>query len=477
VTVEQQIRWALGLVLAAILVIVGISYWNTVELTQSEQLVQHTQEVGKEIETLLVAVVDSETGARGFVITSSEAFLEPASRAERAVPAHIARLRELTADYAVQLQRIATLQGLITKRFDFNRRIVSIRRAQGLDATTSLVASGEGKVLTDGIRSVLADMRTEEESRLSERQQTAQSHAQAARYIGVVLVVLLLTAISAFFTVIRRDIAARARTMEALEHSENTLRAFAQQLERSNRDLQDFAMVASHDLQEPLRKIRMFGDRLKEECGATLPAHGRDYLERMQNAAARGQALIEGLLAYSRVTTKAQPPVPIALDAVAREVVGDLEGRITAVGGRVEIGRLPTIEADPLQMRQLLQNLIGNALKFHREGESALVRVEARRALGGEVPIGEAGANGEMWTLSVADNGVGFDEKYLDRIFKLFQRLHERGVYDGAGMGLAICRKIVERHNGTITATSTPGRGATFLVTLPAKQPRRETLG
>ncbi len=476
-TVEQQIRWALGLVLAAILVIVGISYWNTVELTQSEQLVQHTQEVGKEIETLLVAVVDSETGARGFVITSSEAFLEPASRAERAVPAHIARLRELTADYAVQLQRIATLQGLIAKRFDFNRRIVSIRRAQGLDATTSLVASGEGKVLTDGIRSVLADMRTEEESRLSERQRTAQSHAQAARYIGVVLVLLLLTAISAFFTVIRRDITARARTMEALEHSENTLRAFAQQLERSNRDLQDFAMVASHDLQEPLRKIRMFGDRLTEECGATLPAHGRDYLERMQNAAARGQALIEGLLAYSRVTTKAQPPVPTALDAVAREVVGDLEGRLTAVGGRVEIGRLPTIEADPLQMRQLLQNLIGNALKFHREGESALVRVEARRAVSGEAPIGEGGANDEMWTLSVADNGIGFDEKYLDRIFKLFQRLHERGVYDGAGMGLAICRKIVERHNGTITATSTPGRGATFLVTLPAKQPRRETLG
>jgi signal transduction histidine kinase len=477
VTVEQQIRWALGLVLAVILVIVGISYWNTVELSNSERLVQHTQEVGKEIETLLVAVVDSETGARGFVITSSEAFLEPANRAERDVPAHVARLRELTADNPVQLQRIAALQRLIAKRFDFNRRTVSTRRERGLDAATSLVASGEGKTFTDGVRSVLTDMRLEEESLLSERQRTAQSHAQAARSIGVVLVVLLLTAISAFFTVIRRDIAARARTMEALEHSEITLRAFAQQLERSNRDLQDFAMVASHDLQEPLRKIRMFGDRLKEECGATLPPHGRDYLERMQNAAVRGQALIEGLLAYSRVTTKAQPPVPIALDAVAREVVGDLEGWLATAGGRVEIGRLPTIEADPLQMRQLLQNLIGNALKFHRADQSPLVRVEARRTVSNEAPAGDAGAEEEAWTLSVADNGIGFDEKYLDRIFKLFQRLHERGVYDGAGMGLAICRKIVERHNGTITATSTPGRGATFLVTLPAKQPRRETFG
>ncbi|HEX2570146.1 MAG TPA: PAS domain S-box protein [Polyangia bacterium] len=257
------------------------------------------------------------------------------------------------------------------------------------------------------------------------------------------------------FAKVTRDVSERKRLDEERQR-------FLERLERSNRELQDFALIASHDLQEPLRKVQMFGDRLKEEFAATLGPQGQDYLARMQNAAARGQTLIRGLLAYSRVTTKAQPAVPVNLEVVAREVVGDLEARLVSVGGRVDVGALPELEADPLQMRQLFQNLIGNALKFHRADVPPVIRVRAEAL----------GAGPERWRLEFADNGIGFEEKYVDRIFKLFQRLHERGVYEGAGMGLAICRKIVERHQGTITARSTPGAGSTFVVELPAKQPR-----
>ncbi|MBC7251533.1 MAG: hypothetical protein H5T62_14775 [Anaerolineae bacterium] len=252
---------------------------------------------------------------------------------------------------------------------------------------------------------------------------------------------------------LRSEIAERERV-------EAELREYAVKLERSNRELQSFAYIASHDLKEPLRKIRTFGDRLVARYGDTLDEQGCDYLARMQNAAARMEALIEGLLTYSRVTTKAQPFVAVDLKQVVREVLDDLEVRIEQLQARVEVGELPTVEADPVQMRQLFQNLIGNALKFHREGVAPVVRVWSEPLNGGE----------GQYQIMVEDNGIGFDEKYADRLFQVFQRLHGRSEYEGTGIGLAICRKIIERHGGSVTAEGTPGQGATFVVTLPARQ-------
>ncbi len=230
----------------------------------------------------------------------------------------------------------------------------------------------------------------------------------------------------------------------------------ATELEQANTELEEFAHVASHDLQEPLRKIQAFGDRLNSRYHDALDERGSDYLQRMQNAAARMQRLIDDLLAYSRLTTKAYPFAPVDLAEVTQGVVSDLEVRIEQTGGRVEVGDMPTIDADPTQMRQLLQNLISNGLKFHKK-EPPVVKVHAKLL-------------GEVCQMIVEDNGIGFDEKYLDRIFTIFQRLHGRLEYEGTGIGLAICRKIVERHGGSITAESKLGEGATFIIALPVKQ-------
>jgi light-regulated signal transduction histidine kinase (bacteriophytochrome) len=267
---------------------------------------------------------------------------------------------------------------------------------------------------------------------------------------------------------INLDITERMRAEEALRDSEGKLRQFTTQLERSNRELQDFAYVASHDLQEPLRKIVVFGERLKEKNSAALGPEALDYLERMQKAAARMQILINDLLTFSRVTTKAQPFTPVNLAEIASEVVDDLEGRIELVKGRVEVGALPVIDAEALQMRQLLQNLIGNALKFRRPEEPPVVKVEAQI-------IPDPGApEKKLCRLTVSDNCIGFDEKYLDRIFNVFQRLHTRNEYEGTGMGLAIVRKIALYHGGDITAKSKPGQGATFILTIPVVHPNKE---
>ncbi|MCP6760856.1 MAG: PAS domain-containing protein [Fischerella sp. CENA71] len=235
-----------------------------------------------------------------------------------------------------------------------------------------------------------------------------------------------------------------------------------EELSRSNKELQEFAFVASHDLQEPLRKIKTFGDRLKASCGDVLPEQGQDYLERIQNAARRMQILIEDLLSLSRVTTRAQPFIPVDLSEITQEVLSDLEISIQQTGAKIEIGELSTINADPLQIRQLLQNLIVNALKFHRPEVTPIVKIYSQ-----VLSEPSEHSNTEKCQIIVEDNGIGFNEKYLDRIFNVFQRLHGRSEYDGTGIGLAICRKIVERHHGNITAKSEPGEGAKFIVTLP----------
>lgn len=244
--------------------------------------------------------------------------------------------------------------------------------------------------------------------------------------------------------------------------AEEGLKVYASRLEFSNRELQDFASVAAHDLQEPLRKIEAFGDRLKSRFGETLGDDGKDYLSRMIVSATRMRRLIDDLLTFSRVATQARPFKATDLSAVMRDVLSDLEIRIEQVKGTVEIGKLPTIDADTTQMRQLLQNLVSNALKFHKPDVSPVVKVDSV-------------IDGDYCVLSVQDNGIGFDEKYLDRIFTIFQRLHGRQAYEGTGVGLAVCRRIAERHSGSITAQSTPDRGARFVVKLPVRQNSAET--
>ncbi len=253
--------------------------------------------------------------------------------------------------------------------------------------------------------------------------------------------------------------------------AEERLRRFAAQLEQSNAELQNFASVASHDLQEPLRKIQAFSGRLRTKCGAALGAQGLDYLARMEGAAQRMQVLIQDLLKLSRVTSRALPFETCALGEIVFGVVSDLEVAIEQKNARVEVGVLPVVMGDLVQMRQLFQNLISNALKFQRPGETPFVSVTAKVFIPPERLIPGALPGEEVCEIRVRDNGIGFDTRFADQIFVVFQRLHTRTEYEGTGIGLAVCRKITDRHGGTIVAKSAEGEGATFIVTLPLKQP------
>lgn len=248
------------------------------------------------------------------------------------------------------------------------------------------------------------------------------------------------------------------------KEAEEQLKQYAEELERSNRELEEFAYVSSHDLQEPLRKIRTFGSRIEDKELENLSAKGKEYLNRMLNASERMQGLIEDLLSFSRVSTKREPFVTVDLNEIAAEVVSDLELLIQESETKMTIHPLPQIEADATQMRQLFQNLISNAIKFSGDKVPELTISSELLKQPGKPDLAQ---------ITFKDNGIGFDEKYLDRIFQIFQRLEGRK-YEGSGIGLAICKRIANKHGGDITGNSKPGEGATFIVTLARKHPRHE---
>ncbi len=252
------------------------------------------------------------------------------------------------------------------------------------------------------------------------------------------------------------------RDISHRRQAELALRQTMVDLDARNRELQDFAFVASHDLQEPLRKIRAFSDRLQQRYSAELSPEARDYLSRSHQAAARMQTLINDLLAYSRVAARGKPFGPVDMGALLATVVDDLEARLESSGGRIDAGPLPTIEGDPTQLRQMLQNLLANALKFRDPGRPPVVTVTAEPTRLGDVPA---------WRFSFVDNGIGFEPRYAEKVFVPFQRLHGRQEYEGTGIGLAIVRRIVERHRGTVLAQGVAGEGAKFTVCLPERQP------
>ncbi|QJD80843.1 PAS domain-containing sensor histidine kinase [Spirosoma rhododendri] len=241
-------------------------------------------------------------------------------------------------------------------------------------------------------------------------------------------------------------------------------------LVRSNNNLQTFAYVASHDLQEPLRKIQQFGDLLKTRFVESVGGDELVYVERMQIAASRMSTLIKDLLDFSRITTRRNQEGVVQLSVVIEDVLSTLDVTVAETGAQIQVDALPDVLGDATQFRQLFQNLLSNALKFRRSDVPSHIRVTSRVLAADELPptVKPTRRATDYYLITVADNGIGFDEKYLDRIFQVFQRLHGRSQYAGTGVGLAICEKVVTNHGGVITATSQPNQGATFMIYLPA---------
>ena len=250
------------------------------------------------------------------------------------------------------------------------------------------------------------------------------------------------------------------------ERGELALRQKTEELARSNRDLEQFASLAAHDLQEPLHSIQVFLDLLRVKHGASLNEQGQGYLSRVTKAASRMQQLIEGLLVYSRIDAPDSNGMSLSLREIVEEILTDLAANIEELQAEIHVGNLPMIHGDPLQIRQLLQNLIGNALKFHKHGVAPIIHISGmmiqnRRHSG-------SGKQKSLCQIEIQDQGIGISAEHLDRIFGMFKRLHRKDEYEGTGIGLAVCQRIADQCGGGISVRSIFGEGSTFTVTLPA---------
>jgi signal transduction histidine kinase len=476
-------RQLASLFLAALLFLIGnaiISFWSLATLYKNNSQVVHTLDVLERIETVRADMTSAESNQRGYLLTGNTQFLEPYEQAIQHVGPMVESLAEVTSDNPEQARNLASLRPAITERIRLLRETVRIRTELGLNALVTGGTLERGRIEMEKLLASISNIEEIEKGLLAARtEQSRQSGINSIVTLSISNLVSLGLVIFVFF-LIKRDVAERDKEERLLREANEHLEARVNErtaeladanleLERSNRELQDFAFVASHDLQEPLRKIQAFGDRLRTVQAPKFDDQGRDYLDRMHSAAGRMHTLINDLLTFSRVTTKAQPFERIDLNKIARDVMSDLETTIEQSGGSVEIGDLPSIDADPLQMRQLFQNLIANALKFKKPESPPVVKVDGEIIKKSASDV-DGSASNVFARIAVTDNGIGFDEKYLDRIFTPFQRLHGRNEYEGTGIGLAVCRKIVERHGGTLTARSSAGNGAVFIATMPVTQ-------
>jgi len=423
-----------------------------------------------------VSLLTAESGQRGFLLTQNAAYLEYYNDAIVALKNQLQTAARIVSK---QNQQQALLEMLMenvnAKILELETTIIQTQN-NDLHSALELVETDQGRMLYNRIFTLFEQIKsTENKLRIEQIDYLNRVRTESERNNLVSFITSLLLVVG-ILVLARVNIKNHQRRQDDIEEQNQKLQLavddrtrelsiFSDELSRSNRELEDFAFVASHDLQEPLRKILAFGDRLLSHQD-NFSEKQTDYLLRMTAAAKRMSTLISDLLEFSRVATRGKPFETVDLNLVIEHCLEDLEVLIDETNADIRLVDAPTVIADPTQMRQLFFNLIANAVKFSKKNRQPIVEIEIVPTL--QPADVEIEGLSDWRRFRIKDNGIGFDPEYAEKIFAPFQRLHSRDSYKGTGIGLAICRRIVERHNGTIIAAGKPDEGAVFEVVLPA---------
>ncbi len=440
------------------------SFLNLRELVQYADRLEQTNKFLFKTESLISNLKDAESAQRGFLITKSAYFLQPYFRASDERAKAINELESLTAvkpEYETQINQLIQLVEL---RYTLMDSTSPLSWAVSLTNDTLIGVLQSEKVVMDSARQVVDDIKKAETRLLSRHEYYMNSLTRETPRYLFLLSTLAVIMFGATFFMIFRELRVRQKYQTFLERK-------IEELKLSNQELEQFAYVASHDLQEPLRKLRTFGDRLQHKYSAELPEDARFIVERMQHSAGHMQTLIDDLLSFSRLISRGeeQPFVPVNLRRVLDGVLDEYSDAIRRQAALVRLPKsLPKVKGRPTQLHQVFANLLSNSLKFARPGQIPVVDVRFKVVKGRTFqPARKGDAEKDFCCIEFADNGVGFDMTYKDKIFTIFQRLHNKSEYEGSGIGLSICKKIVERHDGYLEAWSEPGKGSAFYVYLP----------
>jgi signal transduction histidine kinase len=450
---------------AILLVVAVLSYLSLLSNAADRRWVTHTHQVLEKLSDVRTNITDAETGERGYILTGDALFLHPYEKGINEVHPNLNALRVLTADNPSQQHALDRLQPLVLVRLAQLAERIEVRRRQGLVAGAIAVREGPGKQLMDQIGAVIEGMKLEEDRLLVSRSAELEASSKKTRAVIVVGEGLGFLFLAIAGWIITKEMNHRKRAEDSIRQLNSELEGKvaertaqlaerAKDLERSNMELQQFAYVASHDLQEPLRTISSFTQLLAKRYHDKLDDNAREFINFAVDGSKRMQTLINDLLALSRVGTQGKPLQPVDCNTLLDSVLKSLERAIRDTRAVITRDPLPRVMADEVQLGQLFQNLIGNALKFCNQTQPR-IHISAAFA-------------GQLCRISVRDNGIGIAPQHKDRIFVIFQRLHTKEEYPGTGIGLAICKKIAERHGGRIWVEPAPAGGSIFFFTLPA---------
>lgn len=471
------------LIILAVIVIAANSTYtiHTMdELATLERRLFTTNQIINSINTLHLAVLRTESGQRGFLIADRVRYLNTYEQTLNEVNSIIKQVEDnaISSDFIEQQVRLQQLVQISKAKLSELIETVELARQGRKAEAIDIFQSDIGFELYEEFQNLYNQI-AEEEHRL-QKQHIASLFKLRSDSVTNLIISALTTGLMvvSIFVLLRMNIRETIRHRHELQQhnlvlesrvKERTveLQVYAEELSRSNRELEDFAFVASHDLQEPLRKIRAFGNRISTSYEAALDERGQDFLRRMLNAAERMSMLISDLLSFSRVTTRGKDFTDTDLNQVVESVLEDLEITIEESKANIERDQLPMIKADASQMSQLFLNLFSNALKFIKPDCPPLITLRYDTIDSTEAESQHLLPGLTWFKLTLQDNGIGFEQDFAEKIFTPFQRLHGRSEYKGTGIGLAVCRRIVERHNGIIEAFSEPGQGAKFELYLP----------
>ena len=435
--------------LVMVIIAVGAA-WSSLEIQREHRRSLLIHDYLHVLDRVQLAVLEMETGQRGYLITGEEPYLAPYEEGRRTIAAALHDLAQFHPGAMGLREPKLPIAALVADKMAELDQNVTLRRDVGPAAAKGALEIGVGREIMTALRDDVDGVRQQAIALVNYQQ--AHNFFEAYITVGLIVVGLVLSGALAAtsVTLLRREISARRSV-------ETSLREREVALSRSNGELEQFAHIASHDLQEPLRMISSYTQLLRRRYANKLGADADEFIGYAVDGTKRMQLLINDLLNFSRVTSEAKPREPVDLEEALSDTLKDLKIRIEDCGATVTHDPLPTVPADPVQMRQLLLNLIGNGMKFQSLKQKPAVRVSAAR-------------DGNEWRFGVRDNGIGIDARYIKNLFQIFKRLHSRDEYPGTGIGLAMCKKIVERHGGRIWVESALGQGSTFLFTLPAME-------
>ena len=451
----------MAITLLTLILFLWLAYQRSVETKMRTDAVEHTYQVRLKTKDLLEAMLNIETGARGYSMVHDSAYLQPFNEGNAKIKSIHSSLRLLVKDNPLQLKRLDSLDKFINMKLTLIQSNLNII-ARGKKADMTLVRAG--KAAMDNIRGTTNRFLLMEERLQTEREQYQFEADRNLRISSLIFSGLALLFLLLFFRMLYQELRRRFNVQLMLEQN-------ITELKRANIELEQFSNIASHDLQEPLRKIRTFSERLSRKHAENLDEDGKFNITRINDAAIRMQTLIQDLLTFSHTTNvNERHHEPVNLNKTLASIKEELTLIISEKKARISTSPavLPTIIAIPFQIQQLFSNLILNAIKYSKEDVSPVIEIKHEVVMGTDI-VGIEGIMPEnnYYHFMVIDNRIGFESMYSEKIFVIFQRLHTRNEYKGTGIGLAICRRIVTNHKGFINAESEAGKGSIFHIYLP----------